>query len=370
MRPSQSTTNPDAVRNLERERLTMGARLRIRSACHIAILMLAAGLMRGTAEAAAPPFPGATPNYKAWIEARLPGNAEGLAADSSGHLYASLFETGRIVRLDGKGGSETIATVPDAQIGTQGITLGMEFSHDGRLFVAFMWHYTPEEESDPFHPACRNSQDVYSGIYEVDMQTHTVKPFLTKRDGWPVCFPDDIAFDAKGNMYVTDLTLSGVWRITPDKHYSLWSSDPLLQWGPAPHRAFPEGANDLVMSNDGRSLYVVTDGNPAIVRVPIKSDGSAGPASLVVGNLEVLDGVDLDDAGNIYVSEVYREEISVFSPDGSRRIVIATPDTAPISNPTSLIYRNGVLCVANMGLGLTQKREPRSIACLSGFRRP
>lgn len=340
------------------------------SATQMAILMLAAWLVGGKVEAAAPPFPGATPNYKAWIEARLPGNAEGLAADGTGHLYASLFETGRIVRLDGKGGSETIATVPDAQNGTQGITIGMEFSHDGRLFVAFMWHYTPEEESDPFHPACRNSQDVYSGIYEVDVQTHTVKPFLTKRDGWPVCFPDDIAFDAQGNMYVTDLTLSGVWRITPDKHYSLWSSDPLLQWASAPHRAFPEGANDLVISNDGRSLYVVTDGNPAIVRVPINGDGSAGPASLVVGNLEVLDGVEIDEAGNIYVSEVYREEISVFSPDGNRRIVIATPDTAPIANPTSLIYRNGVLCVANMGLGLTQRREPRSITCLSGFKRP
>jgi sugar lactone lactonase YvrE len=323
-----------------------------------------------TAHAAPPPFPGATSEYKVWIAARLPGNPEGLAQDAQGRLYASIATTGQIVRLDGKGGYELIATVPSPELGSAGMTVGMEFDKNGQLYVGFMWHYTPEEEADPLHPACRNAKDIYTGVYKVDVRTGIVTPFLTKRDGWPACFPDDIAIDSASNLYVTDLTLSGIWKISREGKYSLWSSHPLFQWAPAPYYAFPEGANDLVLSNDEKSLYVVTDGNPGIVRVPINHDGSAGTPEWVARDLTVLDGVELDELGNIYVSEIYRDEISVFSPDGSKRIVIATGETAPIENPTSLVYRNGTLCVANLGEGLTVTRQPRSVTCISGFKRP
>jgi sugar lactone lactonase YvrE len=333
-------------------------------------MVLCLTLASFSAGAAAPPFPGATPDYKAWVAARLPGNPEGLAQDAQGRMYASIAETGQIVRLDGKGGYTLIATVPSKEIGAAGMTVGMEFDKAGQLYVAFMWNYSPEEEANPLHPACRNSKDLYTGIYKINVQTGAVTPFLTKRTGWPGCFPDDIAIDSKGNLYVTDLTLSGIWKIAPDGSYVLWSSHALLEWAPAPYYSFPEGANDIVITRDEKSLYVVTDGNPGIIRVPINPDGSAGTPEWTARDLTVLDGVELDELGNIYVIEIYREEISVFSPDGSKRIVIATPDTAPITNPTSLIYRNGVLCTANLGEGMTVKKEPRSVTCISGFRRP
>jgi sugar lactone lactonase YvrE len=327
-------------------------------------------LLATSAIAGPPPFPGATPAYKAWVAARLPGNPEGLAQDARGRMYASIAETGQIVRLDGKGGYEVVAIVPSPNLGRAGITVGMEFDRAGQLYVAYMWAYTPEEESNPLHPACRNSDDQYTGIYKVDVATGRVIPFVTKKNGWPGCFPDDIAIDSKSNLYVTDLTLSGIWKISPDGKYTLWCSHPLLQWPSSPYYAYPEGANDVVLAKDERSLYVVTDGNPGIVRVPINEDGSAGTPEWVVKNLTVTDGVELDELGNIYVSEIERDEISVFSPDGRTRIVIATPETAPIANPTSLVYRNGVLCVANLGAGPEGQRQPRSVTCISGFKRP
>lgn len=317
-----------------------------------------------------PAFPGATPSYKAWVASHLAGNPEGLAIDRDGQIYATLWQSGRIVELDGKGGYRVVGFVPDEALGKAGITTGAEFGPDGQLYVAYMWHYTPEEELDPKHLGCRNSQDVYSGIYRVDVKTGITTPVLTKRDGWPACFPDDIAFDARGNLYVTDLSLSGIWKITPERKFTLWSTDPLLEWSDPPYSGFPEGANDLVITPDGQSLIVVTDGNPAIVKVPIRADGSAGPAALVARDLTLLDGVELDDRGNIYVSEPYRNEISVFSPDGHERVVVATSDTAPIDGPTSLIYRDGVLCVANSGMRPTEISQPRSVTCLSGFKRP
>jgi sugar lactone lactonase YvrE len=332
------------------------------------LIALAALLAGGIAEGAAPPFPGAGKNYKARTLTHLPGSPEGLAIDARGRIFAALSDTGEILRLDDHGGYTHVATVPSTDLGRAGHTWGLEFDSRGYLYAAYVWTSKFYDESDPLHLACRDSTDQYTGIYRIDVDTGKVEPVLTKHDGWPGCFPDDIAVDSHGNLYVTDLTLSGVWKIMPDRTFKLWSSQPLLQWPPDPYNAIVEGANDLVIDAAEQNLLVVTDGDPAIIRIPIAADGSAGTAAVVARDLSPLDGIALDELGNIYVSEILRSEISVFSPDGAQRIVIATADTAPLVNPTSLVYRNGVICAANLGWNV--KPEPRSVACVSGFRRP
>ena len=318
--------------------------------------------------AAPPTFPGATQHYRAWTLTHLSGSPEGLASDPQGRLFTALSDTGEILELDAHGGYRHVATVPNERLGPAGHTWGIEFDSRGNLYVAYVWISKFYNEDDPLHLACRDSTDQYTGIYRVDVASGEVTPVLTKHDGWPVCFPDDIASDSHGNLYVTDLTLSGVWKIMPDRTFKLWSSHALLQWPAAPYLTVPEGANDLAIDAAEKNLYVVTDGDPSIIRIPIAPDGSAGEPTLLVHNLGPLDGVALDEAGNIYVSEILASEILVFSPDGAQRSVVATADTAPLVNPTSLAYRNGVLCTANLGWNVTP--EPRSIACISGFRRP
>jgi hypothetical protein len=86
-----------------------------------------------------------------------------------------------------------------------------------------------------------------------------------------------------------------------------------------------------------------------------------------VQNLTPLDGIALDEKGGIFVSEILRNEISLYSPDGNSRTVVATAETAPLVNPTSLVYRRGVLCTANLGWHVVP--EPRSVVCVSGFKR-
>jgi sugar lactone lactonase YvrE len=320
------------------------------------------------ASAAPPVFPGAGPHYRAWEMAELSGAPEGLAVDGDGSIYATIPKLGAVVRLDEHGGYAPIATVPSTAMVGAGRVFGLEADRHGSLYVTYVWNYSEQDEEDPLHAHCRDARDTYSGVYRVEIATGRVTPLLTRASGWPGCFPDDVAIDAQSNLYVTDLTLSGIWKVSPDGRYTLWSADPLLQWPAAPYNAIPEGANDLVIDASGRNLYVATDGDPAIVRIPILSDGSAGPAAIVARDLSPLDGIALDDAGNIYVSEILRSEISVFSPDGGERIVIATAATAPLVNPTSLIYRHGILCAANMGWNTHP--EPRTVVCVSGFRTP
>jgi sugar lactone lactonase YvrE len=324
--------------------------------------------MGATARAAPPTFPGATANYKSWIAAKLPGAPEGLTQDSQGRLYAAVSTTGEIVRLVPGAPYVHIATVPSTELAAEGRTWGIGFGPDGALYAAYVWHYSEAEEMDPLHLGCRNSRDQFTGVYRVDMTSGAVTPFLTKHDGWSVCFPDDVVVDATGNVYVTDELLSGVWKISPNREVKLWSSHALLQWPPPPYAPLPEGANDLALTPDGKGVYVVTDGYPALLRIPINPDGSAGTPIVVAENLTALDGVALDEDGNIFVSEVLRSEIVLFSPDGQSRIVVATADTAPLVNPTSLVYRNGVLCAANLGWHVVP--DPRTVVCVSGFRHP
>lgn len=336
-----------------------------RNACLTGFVIL---WLVGSAHGAPPNFPGAAKDYKAWALVHLPGSPEGLAVDGRGRMFTAMSDTGEILRLDDHGGYTHVATVPNSELGRTGHTWGLEFDAQGNLYAAYVWTSKFYDESDPLHLACRDSTDQFTGIYRIDVDTGKVTPVLTKREGWPGCFPDDIAIDSHGDLYVTDLTLSGVWKIMPNGTYKLWSAHPLLQWPADPYNAIVEGANDLVIDAAEQNLYVVTDGDPAIVKIPIGADGSAGTPSVIARDLSPLDGVALDESGNIYVSEILRSEISVFSPDGAQRIVIATPETAPLVNPTSLVYRNGVLCAANLGWNV--KPEPRSIACISGFRRP
>jgi len=335
---------------------------RVRRLCWLA------GLLSGLALAKAPAFPGATSRYHAWVAATLPGPLEGLAVDRKGQLFTAVAATGQIFRLGDRTGYRYIATVPNEALGRAGRTWGLEFDRAGYLYAAYVWHYSEADEMDPLHLACRNSRDVYTGVYRIDVATGQVIPWLTKRSGWPVCFPDDIAIDAAGDLYVTDLTLSGIWKLSPDRRFSLWASGPLLQWPPSPYDEIPEGVNDLALSGDGRSIYAVTDGTPMLLRIPIRPNGSAGHPQVLAEGLSPLDGIALDGRGNIYVSEILRSDISVFSPDGRQRILIATAGTAPLINPTSLIYRAGVLCTAN--LGWNRVPPPRTVVCIRGFRRP
>ena len=62
------------------------------------------------------------------------------------------------------------------------------------------------------HPDCRDTTDAATGIYRVNPQTGAVSPFVTRGTGVSLCFPDDIAINPSGNVYVSDLGLGVIWK--------------------------------------------------------------------------------------------------------------------------------------------------------------
>ncbi len=309
--------------------------------------------------------------FRIWTEATLPGPPEGLAVDSQGRLYATVAHDGRVVRLDGKGGWEHYAWVPEDH--GHGVLIGITFDGDDNLFGAYV-DLRSRYASDPVDTrrmqlACRDATDVYSGVYRVDAKTRAVTPFATRREGWPFCVPDDVDVDAAGNVYVSDVVFSGIWKINADgSRVELWSDHPLLDIPPEPSSGISLGTNVLVLDAQEKNVYAGTDGHPMVVRVPINADGSAGEPVIHATGFTLLDGVDIDADGFVYVSEPMLNRISVLSPDGLRRREVAGPDSGLIRFPTSLVYIDGTLCVTNFGMD--PALSLKTVTCMKGFARP
>jgi len=314
----------------------------------------------------------AAAQFKSWVAAKLPDTPEGLAVDSTGALYATLMHIGEVVRIKDDGSYEHVAWVPSREESGQGDLLGLDFDKDDNIYLAYTAHAKRDlrrDLVDPFHPACRDATITRSGLYKIDGKSKKVTALATKAQGWPFCYPDDVAIDSAGNVYMTDLTYSGIWKISPDgKKVDLWLADPQLNWPAKPYSGLPLGVNDLAIDKLGRNIYAVTDGNPLVLRIPIKDDGTAGdPVALPFG-FSAFDGIELDAKGNIYVSEILLNQIWVLSADGSQRILIATKQNAPLDNNTSLVLRGSVLCTANLGFIHERPEEAdKTVVCMEGF---
>jgi len=313
----------------------------------------------------------ASAQFKSWVLAKLPDTPEGLAVDSRGNIYATLFHIGEVIQVKDDGTYDHVAWVPSKEESGKGILAGLEFDKAGNLYVAYRANskYDSEDLTNPFHPSCRDATVTRSGVYKIDMKTKKVTALATKADGWPFCFPDDVAIDSKGNVYLTDLTYSGIWKISPDgKKVDLWSSGPLLNWPPKPYAVSPAGVNDLALDKEEKNIYAVTDGDPLIVKIPIKDDGTAGEPVPLPPGFSAFDGIELDSKDNIYVSELFLNQIWVVSPDGSQRILIATKMNAPLDNNTSLVLKGDTLCTANLGFAHAKPEDAdRTIVCMKGF---
>ena len=320
------------------------------------------------------PLP-ASAQFKAWVMTRLPDTPEGLGIDSKGNIYATLYHSGEVVLLKQDGSYEHIAWVPSKEESGKGNLVGLDLDKEGNLYVAYKAHskYDADDLSDFFHPSCRDATVTRSGLYKIDAQTRNVTALATKADGWPFCFPDDVAVDSHGNVYMSDLTYSGIWKISPDgKKVQLWSSGPLLNWSPAPYSGYPLGVNDIVLDKQEKHIFAVTNGDPMVLSIRIKDDGTAAePEALQPTGYSLLDGIAMDATGEIYVSDIVRNEIWALSHDGRQRILIASKENAPLDDNASLIIKDGILCTANLGYRHRKPAEAdRTVVCMKGFAVP
>jgi gluconolactonase len=154
--------------------------------------------------------------------------------------------------------------------------------------------------------------------------------------GAPLNAPNDLTLRADGNIYFTDTK----WGARPGAHAPM-----------AVYRVAADGAlsvafrvdmpNGVVLSPDGGTLYVGSDAQDRVWRLPVAADGTVGapapfvdPQHVPDKKLHVPDGLCVDDRGRVYVTNNSAEvsAIEIFESDG--RFAGRIPFPAPPSNCT------------------------------------
>lgn len=198
-----------------------------------------------------------------------------------------------------------------------------------------------------------------SQVLKVDPQTGAASVFVALPSG---AGPNALAFDASGNVYVSDSFLATIWR-TPSIGGSAtpWVADPLLGTSGVP----PFGANGMAFNRNATALFVANTGNDTIVRVPVNGDGSAGTPEVFVNSINGADGLIIDASDNLWVAANQADEIVVVDPTG--RVVAKLGDFdgvdvhgAPngLLFPASLVFSGGFLYVTNLSLDLRLFNAP------------
>ncbi len=183
--------------------------------------------------------------------------------------------------------------------------------------------------------------DADANLYVCDMGIHAVVRVTPTGESSVYCagpadnplqVPNYPVFDAAGNLYVSDSRGWGqsnglIYKFAPGGEGQVWSS------------AAPGFTNGMALSPDNRFLYVVESTPPQITRIAINADGSAGAAEVVVRLAQTVpDGIAFDAAGRLYIACYAPDRIYRLSPQGALDILFDDWTRIVINAPCNLAF--------------------------------
>jgi secreted PhoX family phosphatase len=205
-----------------------------------------------------------------------------------------------------------------------------------------------------FYGTC-HAETIYVSTHDNKITTYSssgvATPFASDPgDNSVLNNPGDMAFDAQGNLYVSNnnpVPIGG----TIEK----FSSNGTLSTFVSNLRA-PAG----VAFDTAGNLFIANSNNGNIVKVTPQGVTSNFAQT---GVLSVPDGLAFDKAGNLYVSTDFNT-IEEFSPQGQESIFIADPgDHSILNDPEGLAFDSlGNLYVANNDSASIEKITPAGVA--------
>ena len=204
---------------------------------------------------------------------------ESVATDLVGNVYFSLTgPAGTIGRVTPSGEMRIhFALEPAPSPDSFGI-LGLTIGPWGKVYAAVA----------SFDPATH-------GVWRIDANGNGVRIPGTQA----ITMPNDLTFDHRGRIYVTDTLGGAVWRINVDGEVAPWVEDPLLLGDGSSGRPVPLGANGIDFHAD--SLFIAVTEGARVVSVKIMSDGSSGQLEVMAEHpdLFLIDGIAADKSGRL-----------------------------------------------------------------------
>jgi len=286
----------------------------------LCLVLLAAGIATATTVQSAEPIPHVILGFD------QPGELpEGIVAAADGSLYFTLAPRGQVLRLPRRdarrwGPPRVVATLPPPLPNAPG-ALGLTLDDAGNVYCAY---------------AAFNEN---RGVWLVTALGWAFR--LPQSEN--IVFPNALAFDESGNLFVTDTAAGAVWRIPPGGGAGAapWITHPTLQGTGVLGNPFPLGANGLAWDECHRSLVVANTEQGLLVRIPVLAGGGPGEPQVLRDDLFTVDGVAVDSRGSIYAAIAGLNEVVRVSADGS--LVETLHSGAPLHLPASLAFGRAAL---------------------------
>ncbi len=257
--------------------------------------------------------------------ASLSPSPEGVTVCPDGDAYVSLAAAHQIWRVPGDGTEPTLHTT----LGDR-MPAGLTCDEAGRIFVADFGL----DESSPAAACLR-----------VDFGGHEGLVLPNTVGGEPLADPNGIIYLPGMGVYMSDSANGWIVRFVeeaPDTY-----SATLVASGPA-LRGLVAGSNGLAFHADVGKLYVAISFPPSVQSFVVARDGSLSAATEewippLGSRLQPLDGVAVDETGELYVAKYFNHE------------VVRTSDhttVAAFTNPASLAWRGGTLLITSYVMGV------------------
>jgi sugar lactone lactonase YvrE len=260
---------------------------------------------------------------------------ESIAADAKGMLYACDRISGNVWRIDPKNPKViVVAQIQEREVDGKKVRAdvsGIVFNQDGDLYLT----------AGGFKEVLR-----IRGTDLNPQKPGRAQVFATGTEG-----ANGIAFDNKGNLYVSGGRNGNIYRTGPEggKAEIFAKIDPHT-------RTLADGktqqaitANGMIFDSKGTTLYVADTARGAVWKIAISSGGKADRPALVTqsGLLEGADGPAFDPRGNLWVAANERNAVVAVTPDGKVSDIAKNGSKGPLEFPTSVVFIGNTAYVSN-----------------------
>lgn len=260
---------------------------------------------------------------------------ESIAADAKGMLYACDRITGNVWRIDPKNPKLiVVAQIQEREIDGKKVRAdvsGIMFNQVGDLYLT----------AGGFKEVLR-----IRGSDLNPQKPGRAETFATGTEG-----ANGIAFDSKGNLYVSGGRNGNIYRTGPE------GGRAEIFARIEPHiRTLSDGkaqqsitANGMIFDSKGTTLYIADTARGAVWKIAIGSDGKADRPALVAQSplLEGADGPAFDPRGNLWVAANERNAVVAVTPDGKVSDIAKNDSQGPLEFPTSVVFVGATAYVSN-----------------------
>jgi uncharacterized protein (TIGR03437 family) len=232
----------------------------------------------------------------------------GIAVDTQGNVYIADFYNAEVRKITA-GASPTISTIAG------NVKMGAGLSGDAGLA-------TSAQLNGPVSVAVSSADTIYIADLNNNRVRYVSQGLINELAGAShdqgdggqataalLYFPQTIAEDSAGNLYIADTDNNAVRKVTPAGIISTAASVGV------PQGVVIDGSGNLYVTVGSRVIQVDTKGNKTLIAGSSSNtagfSGDGGPASAAL--LNTPQGLAMDSSGNLYIADSYNHRIREIS---------------------------------------------------------